>query len=137
MQVTQIPFVQHTGINKFTEHNLELQNRETVHNHLGTIHAGALFALAESQSGLCLQQLFPELEGKVVPVLRASTLKYKKPVTEGVYAVSDVNTEEKARFETTFLKKGRGSIVVSVVLKDGDGTVCVSGDFTWFVQKVS
>ncbi|MCW8838458.1 MAG: DUF4442 domain-containing protein [Thiovulaceae bacterium] len=65
-------------------------------NHIKTIHASAQFALAETQSGIHLQRLFPELEEKVVPVLRDAQMKYKKPAVE--------------KFKTQFEKKGRGSL---------------------------
>jgi hypothetical protein len=45
------------------------------------LHAGAQFTLAETQSGLYLQTLFPELESQVIAILRESKMRYKKPAT--------------------------------------------------------
>ena len=131
-----VPFAHHTGIDKLTEDVLTLRNRTEVHNHLGSIHAGALYTLAESQSGLCLQRLFPALEGVVVPLLRDGSMKYRKPVTDAVYAIADVSDEALERFEEMFARKGRGSITVTVVLKDDSDAVCAEGTFHWYVQKV-
>ena len=82
-----------------------------------------------------MQQLFPALEGCVVPLLREGSMKYRKPVEDMVYATADVSDTVLEKFETQFSKKGRGSITVSVVLKDGSEDVCATGTFVWFVQK--
>jgi acyl-coenzyme A thioesterase PaaI-like protein len=130
-----VPYAKHSGIEKLREDTLAIRNKEVLHNHIGTIHAGALYTLAESQSGLFLQQLFPALKGRVVPLLREGSMKYRKPAEEMVYATADVTDTVLEKFETQFSKKGRGSITVSVVLTDGSEDVCATGTFVWFVQK--
>ena len=131
-----IPYAMHTGIEKVTEDTFALHRTEAVENHLQTIHAGALYTLAESQSGLHLQLLFPKLEGEVIPLLRDGSMKYRKGVSDGVYAVASVSDASKEKFETMFAKKGRGSIRVDVTLKDDSGDVCAEGVFSWFIQKM-
>jgi acyl-coenzyme A thioesterase PaaI-like protein len=79
MDVTKIPFVEKVGIIRATEGELELPFTETIQNHLQTIHASAQFALAETASGEILATSFPELVGKVIPVLKDSQMKFKKP----------------------------------------------------------
>ena len=69
MQVTGIPFVKLVGI-KDKNSTLFLDFKDDIKNHIETIHASAQFTLAETQSGLHLQKLFPELEGKAIPILR-------------------------------------------------------------------
>jgi acyl-coenzyme A thioesterase PaaI-like protein len=130
-----VPYAKHSGVEKLREDTLAIRNKEVLHNHIGTIHAGALYTLAESQSGLFLQQLFPALKGRVVPLLREGSMKYRKPAEEMVYATADVTDTVLEKFETQFSKKGRGSITVSVVLTDGSEDVCATGTFVWFVQK--
>ena len=136
MQSMEVPFAGYIGIEQHNEKTLMLRHHETVENHLQTIHAGALYTLAESQSGLFLQRLFPALEGKVIPLLREGSMKYKRALKDAVYAVADVSDEVLEKFEMMFAKKGRGSITVSVLLKDEAGHVCAEGTFGWFVQKM-
>lgn len=136
MQVTDIPFVKHIGIERKEEGTLKLEAIEVVQNHIQTIHAAAQFALAETQSGLYLQRLFPEYKDQVVPLLRGSTVKYKQPATKEIYAVASVDDESKEKFKAQFLKKGRASIIIEVELKDSDEVVTMVGEFTWFVQKL-
>ena len=136
MQVTDIPFAKHIGIKRKEEGTLKLEATDVVQNHIQTIHASAQFALAETQSGLYLQTLFPEFADQVVPLLRGSTVKYKQPATKEIYAVASVDDESKEKFETQFLKKGRASITISVELRDSNEMVTMVGEFTWFVQKL-
>ena len=80
MNVVKIPFVKKTGIIKTENNELILPFTTDTHNHLKTMHASAQFTLAETASGDFLQTSFPELVGKVIPVLREAKVKFKKPV---------------------------------------------------------
>jgi len=114
MDVTQIPFVKHIGIERKEEGTLKLEPTDMVQNHIQTIHASAQFALAETQSGLFLQEAFPELVGKVAGLLRSSTVKYKKPASTSIYAVATIEDEIKKKFIKHLERKGKGSITVSL-----------------------
>jgi len=71
-----------------------------------------------------------------VPLLRASTVKYKQLASKEIYAVAFVDDESKEKFEAQFLKKDRASISIEVEVKDSDEVVTMVGEFTWFVQKL-
>lgn len=101
-----------------------------------TIHASAQFALAETASGDILQRLFPNLAGKVVPVLRESQIKFKKPAQKKIVAYPSVAAESGSKFEEQISKKGRALISVEVQVKDVDGLVTCMGKFNWFVQQM-
>lgn len=78
MRAHDIEFVKLVGIEQ-SDNDVSLAFKKDVLNHIESIHASAQFTLAETQSGLFLQELFPQLVGKVVPMLRESKIKYKKP----------------------------------------------------------
>lgn len=107
-----------------------------VQNHLKTIHACAQFTLAETASGEILQTTFPELLGKVIPVLRDSQIKFKKPATKSIIAVASVSSGSIQKFNDQISKKGRASISVDVEIKDIENTVTCVGKFNWFVQII-
>jgi len=138
MNITEIPF------NKFIEistggedgSSLFLEFKDNLKNHLGTFHASAQFALAEACSGYCLQKQFPHLENAVIPVLRKSEVKFKKPASSTIRAKSEIAPEDRAYFEHQLEKKGRASIQVAVDIVTCDGTVTMSGSYEWFVQKI-
>jgi acyl-coenzyme A thioesterase PaaI-like protein len=137
MEITDIPFVKKVGIEKNSNGELELGFDDSVQNHIQTIHASALFSLAEAASGEALQITFPELVGKVVPVVRDSQIKFKKPATKPITAYPDISVDAQEKFKEQFGKKGRSSIVVDVEIKDSDGVVVCFGSFSWFVQSVA
>lgn len=137
MDVTKIPFVEKVGIVRQSDGGLELPFDESVHNHLQTIHASAQFALAETASGEALQALFPELVGKVVPVLRDSNIKFKNPAQKTISAHASVTDDALSKFKEQFVKKGRASISLSVEVKDQEGVITSVGVFNWFVQSVA
>jgi len=136
MDVTQIPFVKHIGIEENEEGILTLEPTVVVQNHIQTIHASAQFALAETQSGLYLQTLFPEYVGEVIPLLRSSSVKYKSPATSALVAHANVDDVVKEKFISLFERKGRGVISVNVELRDENGTITMLGEFTWFTQRI-
>ena len=135
MTVKDVPFASFVGIKENLD-ELSLDFKEQVQNHVKTIHASAQFTLAETKSGLYLLEIFPELEGKVLPLLREANIKYKKPATQKILAYASIEDETIDKFKTVFEKKGRGSICVSVQIKDINDILCSEGEFSWFIQKV-
>lgn len=136
MNVLEIPFVDKVGIQKTKNGTLELPFTDDVHNHLQTVHASAQFALAETSSGELLQVLFPQLVGKVIPVLRDSTVKFKKPAMKNIYAYPSVSDEARENFISAFNKKGRALLSVDVEVRDTDNTVTCTAGFKWYIQSV-
>jgi len=136
MDIVSIPFVQTVGIEKSREGALVLPFKKAVHNHLETMHASAQFTLAETASGELLQIIFPELVGKVVPLLRSSEIKFKKPTTKEVSAYASIPEEARLLFKEQFDKKNRATISVDVNLKDSDDVTTCSASFSWFVQAL-
>ena len=125
-----VPFAQTIGIE-----NHQLDNHTSAQNHLGSLHAGALYTLAENESGAYLTSLFPDLKSHVIALLREGSMKYKKQAFSRVRAGVEVEDERLEKFTKNFNMKNRATIVVNVKLFDeGDMLVCV-GSFKWFVQR--
>jgi len=101
------------------------------------MHASAQFALAETASGIYLEALFPELSGKVFPVLREGKVKFRQPTEKSITAHASVAETTIPVFREQLAKKGRGTIEVSVDIKDTDGAITCSGTFKWFVRQLS
>ncbi|WP_052746149.1 YiiD C-terminal domain-containing protein [Sulfurovum lithotrophicum] len=133
IKATDIPFVRFIGI-KEKEEILSLDLKKNVCNHVETIHAAAQFTLAETESGMRLQSLFPELEQKVIPLVRDAQIKYKKPAAKKITAHSFVEEEAIEKFKTQFGKKGRALLQIRVEIRDIDDTLTSETYITWFVQ---
>ena len=134
IKATDIPYVRHTGIKENNENVLSLEPKKNVCNHVETIHAAAQFILAETESGMRLQSLFPELEQKVVPLVRDAQIKYKKPAAQKITAHSFVDDNAIEKFKTQFGKKGRALLQIRVEIRDIDDTLTSEAHITWFVQ---
>ena len=136
MDVTQIPFAKHIGIEYQDKGTLKLKPTKAVQNHIQSIHASAQFTLAETQSGLFLQQAFPALVGKVVGVLRGSTVKYKNPATTSIYAIARLEESLKEKFLSQLERKARAGISITVELRDENEVTTMVGTFEWFIHKI-
>ena len=135
MKACDIEFVKLVGIEQ-SENNVSLAFKKDVLNHIESIHASAQFTLAETQSGLHLQELFPELVGKVIPILRESKIKYRKPALKNIVAFAFCSDESIEKFKVQFVKKGRATLSISVDVKDEDDVLTSLSEFVWFVQKI-
>ncbi|MEJ2407548.1 MAG: PaaI family thioesterase [Candidatus Thiodiazotropha sp.] len=137
MEIRKIPFVEKVGIEKNEQGHLTLSFDDSNNNHINTVHASALFTLAESASGEALQSYFPELVGKVIPVVRDSQIKFRKPAIDSITAFPSIADNDVAKFKEQFNKKGRSSIAVHVEVRDPENNVICAGTFNWFVQGIS
>ena len=135
MRATDIEFVKLIGIEQ-SENSVSLAYKEDVLNHIESIHASAQFTLAETQSGLHLQELFPDLVDKVIPMQKKKKIKYKKPALKNIEAFASCSDENIEKFTEKFSKKGRATLSVRVDVKDSTGVLTASSEFIWFVQKI-
>ena len=135
MNITDIPFINLTGLRINQQGVLTQPFDDHTRNHLGTMHAGIQFSLAETASGFHLQQQFPQLADQVIPVLRETRIKYRKPVTEEISAHPQIEDDARERFLRQMNSRKRSTIEVIVTLKDKSGNSVCTGWFTWFVQR--
>jgi len=112
-------------------------------NHLGTIHASVLFALAEAASGEFLLRQLGETqqEEQVLAVLRTSTVKYRKPASPGfgqLRASARFADTDAAKLSAELTTRSRALVAILVEIADaqpGGGVVTMTGQFDWFLQQ--
>ena len=132
MEIVQIPFVKHLGILQ-QDDRLWLPPDTVLQNHIGTFHAGVIYTLAETASGMALTRDFPKLAGNVTALLRSSEIRYKSPVKTTLYATAQIDKTEAETFLHRLEKRGRASIRVQVVVQDVKNSTVMEGIFGWFV----
>ncbi len=137
MDILTIPFVETLGLSRTRDNNLQLAMEQRLENHLGTLHASAQFALAETASGDYLLKSFPELEDKAIPVLRDSEIKFKRPADSTVRANVTLEESAKKALLEQLEKRGRGMIELSVTLIDSAEKITSISRFNWFVQQLN
>jgi len=137
MDVTNLPFNHFIGLKISNKRGylLMLDNRIEYHNHLDTVHASALFALAEATSGHFLLNEFSELTN-IVPVVRKVEIKYRKPATGGIFSRAKFLETEKNEVLEALTQRGRVIIKVEVSLFEETDVLIMRSVFEWFVTKL-
>ena len=137
MDVTKLPFNYFIGLKMSNKSGylLMLDNRTEYRNHLDTVHASALFSLAEATSGHFLLNEFSELTD-IVPVVRKVEIKYKKPTIGGVFSKAKFLETEKNEVFEALAQRGRAIIKVEVSLFDETEVLIMQSVFEWFVTKL-
>jgi acyl-coenzyme A thioesterase PaaI-like protein len=101
-------------------------------NHLGTVHAGALLALAEAGSGEFLLRALGGADG-FVPVVRRLEAKFRKPANGTVTVTARVAEGALDGLRAILAGKGRALISVNVELHDESGSHVLSASVEWFI----
>ena len=137
MDITKIPFNQFIGLRLSDKSGylLMLDNRSEYRNHLDTVHASALFALAEASSGYFLLNEFSDLTD-IVPVVRKVETKYKKPASGVVFSKGQFQETEKNEVLNALNQRGRTTLKVEVSLIDETDVLVMQSVFEWFVSKI-
>lgn len=133
--VTELPFNAFIGLQMSAnaEKLLQLPSGGQFLNHLGTVHASALLALAEASSGEFLLRHFGSGDG-VVPVVRRIEAKFRKPANGAVSSAASASFEALNQLNTDLAAKGRALIPITVELHDESGTHALTATVEWFIQ---
>ncbi|MCP5557844.1 MAG: YiiD C-terminal domain-containing protein [Verrucomicrobiaceae bacterium] len=118
-----------------TGHILDLPESPLLLNHVGTVHAGVQFSLAEAASGEFLLRQLGESQNQVFAVLRTSSVKFRKPAHGALQAsarFADGNIES---LSAELTSRGRALTTVLVGVADAQGVVTMTGQFDWFLQR--
>lgn len=135
MNLKEIPFAKLLAVsNSDTDFLFELSADEKYTNHLGTVAAAAQFSLAEFASGQWMINTFPDIAPNVIPVLRKSEVKFRKPALGRVRARALVNEETKTQFITELTQRKRALLTIPIELVNDDLEVVMSGTYEWFIQ---
>jgi acyl-coenzyme A thioesterase PaaI-like protein len=137
MDVTQLPFNRLIGLELAPAESgflVSLPDGPQYTNHLGTVHASALLAVAEAGSGAFLVRYLGGGAG-VVPVVRRLESKFRKPASGRVSARATVPPDELARWLSELAARGRVSAAVPVEVVDSAGVVVLSAVVEWFIAR--
>lgn len=137
MNVLDLPFNQLIGLARSDRPGALLMLPDDVRytNHLGTVHAGALLALAENSSGELLVREVPELPFPVLPVVRRVEAKFRHPGRGAVHARAALPAGRKEEFLAELTARGRARLEVPVVVEDAAGTQVLAATIEWFVAR--
>lgn len=138
MDITALPFNHFLGISPAEKDGavLWLPNDRRYTNHIGSVHASALMALAEATSGAYLIAQFTGIGIDVVPVVRRADFKFRKPALGAVFSsVVELPDDKRNEFISTLINRGRALLEIHVDVHDEHGTHALTAAFEWFVAK--
>ena len=111
--IATVPFARHVGITishvERGRAEARLEARPELSNHLGTVHAAALFALGEAASGAAMAGALAPVILSVRPVATEASIRYLKPAKGPISAhgqvlkdseelVAELTSQGKVRF---------------------------------------
>lgn len=138
MDVTQLPFNRLVGLEHASGDRLlvALPAGPQYGNHIGTVHASALLAVAEAGSGAFLLRALGPATG-FLPVVRRLEAKFRRPAVGWVAARAAVPDGESGRWAAELSTRGRVSATVPVEVFDGAGVVVMSATVEWFIARAA
>jgi acyl-coenzyme A thioesterase PaaI-like protein len=112
---------------------VKLPDRPELHNHVGTQHAGGLFAAGEFASGAAFLGSFAEQLARVTPLARSAQIDYRK-LARGEITASARLDEPVAGLLEELEKDRKVEFGVEVGLSDAGGNVVASMTVDWHVR---
>lgn len=140
MKTIDVPFNRHLDIkmaNDHAEYLLTMDAKPNHLNHLGTIHASALFSLAEASGGEFLLQSFGDISHQVIPVVRKAEVRFRRPARGRIKSKAGFSGQEKEEVLDELLNNDRAFINVKADLYDEDDTMVFSSIFEWYIQRTA
>ena len=107
-------------------------------NHFGVTYAGSLFSVAEMLGGVLSLVTF-DFEGELsgfVPIVKESTIRFRRPALGVVRAEASLTEEEVARVRQDALATGKGEFVLEATLTDEQGEVVATTTGTYQVRRL-
>jgi uncharacterized protein (TIGR00369 family) len=112
---------------------LHLRDDPAKHNHIGTLHAGALFALAESASGVLVIAAVAERMASVTPLAARAEVTYRR-VARGDVTATATFGRPVAEVLAALDADGRVRFPVEVALSDETGGTCAEVVVEWHLR---
>jgi acyl-coenzyme A thioesterase PaaI-like protein len=133
-----IPFNGHLGLEVLEVADgrgiVRLPDDERLRNHVGSQHAGGLFAAAEAASGAAFMGAFAEQLGTITPLAKGAEISYRK-LARGPISATATLASSKDDLLAALDAEGRVEFPVEVSLEDGEGTEVASVTVHWHVRK--
>lgn len=113
---------------------LHLRDDPSKHNHIGTLHAGALFSLAESASGVAVVAAVAERLAGVTPLAARAEIAYDKVARGDVTATARIEGGAAAVL-AALDADGKVRFPVVVELTDESGERCATVTVDWHLRR--
>ncbi len=133
-----VPFASHAGVELVSIDDgaatAVLPELPHALNHVRSVHAGALFTLAETASGAAMAGAFAAVLADIRPVVSDANISYARPAKGSLRAIATLEGGA-GPVRKMLAERGRVDFMVHVnVVDSSDRTVATFGA-TWVVQR--
>lgn len=132
-----VPFARHVGIDLVEigdgTARATLDQREAVSNHIQTVHAGAMFTLAEAASGAAVAGALAPVILKMRPVAAEAQIRYMK-IAQGRLTAKAKTARPGADLMEAIRTDGKVSFAVDVDLSNEAAETVAEMTVTWHVS---
>jgi acyl-coenzyme A thioesterase PaaI-like protein len=102
-------------------------------NHVGSQHAGALFAAGEAASGAAFVGAFMDVMSEITPLAESAQISYKK-LAKGEITATARFGEDADPLKAKLREEGRIRFPVKVQMTDAGGNVVAEMTVDWYVR---
>jgi uncharacterized protein (TIGR00369 family) len=138
MALSTVPYAAHTGVDLIEVAPgaaiAVLDQRDEVSNHIGTMHAGALFTLGETASGGAMVGTFKDLMGQIRPVAANASIRYTR-LAKGKLTAQARCSEAPEALRGRLDADGKVAFDVEVDIQDADGQSVAGMTVAWHVRR--
>ena len=133
-----IPFNTHLGLEVVEVGDghgvVRLPDEDKLHNHVGSQHAGGLFAAGEAASGAAFMGAFADHLAGITPLARSAEIDYQK-LAKGEITATATLSEDVSDLLGKLESDGRVEFPVTIEMADADGQVVAGMTVNWHVRK--
>lgn len=132
-----VPFQNHVGITLLEVGDgvasAQLEQRDEVSNHIGSMHAGAMFTLGEAASGAAMAGALAPVILSMRPVAATAGLAFKRIAKGGLTAHAKTSAPG-VELMKTIKDEGKVAFDVAVDIQDASGETVVEMTINWYVS---
>jgi acyl-coenzyme A thioesterase PaaI-like protein len=114
---------------------VELPDDERLRNHVGSQHAGALFAAGEAASGGAFVGAFAERLAEITPLAEGADIAYRR-IARGTITATGTLSADADELLAQLDEEGAVRFTVEVDLTDGSGDTIAEMSVRWHVRAV-
>lgn len=104
-------------------------------NHLGTIHAGAQFLLAEAVSGAAFAGAFAHAMTEAVPLIEKLETHYVGRAVGNITARAEANAADLPAAYAQYKEEGKARLILNVLVKDGEDKDVMQAVAHWYIRR--
>jgi acyl-coenzyme A thioesterase PaaI-like protein len=134
-----VPFLSHIGVRtvRFDRVSavVELERRDDLVNHVGSLHAAVVFSAAECASGALLTHNFDV--AMYIPLLKTVTVTYQAQVFKKATAIARINAKHLDQALEDLHNLGKSDLAIDVEVENEEGILAAKVTTLWALRSMT